>query len=185
MSYKVGNITDEQYKEHILKKNRARSEKETDKKLAEEGKCVVLTMDLQAVKVCPFVQSSKVFFKTKLCCHNFTIYDLTSRHCTYYWFTEYDYWKQLPSRHKASNEVPIYPPLNKSKLPIKKSKFDHLQALKTLIAMDDLVRCPDVPTHVVKKSKLGNYILKCRRGVQTPAPPPGKCHTTCIYILNC
>nr|CAI5864338.1 unnamed protein product [Callosobruchus analis] len=41
--------------------------------------------------------------------------------------------------------------------------------------MDDLVRCPDVPTHVVKKSKLGNHILKCRisRGVQTPAPPPG------------
>nr|CAI5839603.1 unnamed protein product [Callosobruchus analis] len=40
--------------------------------------------------------------------------------------------------------------------------------------MDDLVRCPDVPTHVVKKSKLGNHILKCRirRGVQTPAPPP-------------
>nr|CAI5866567.1 unnamed protein product [Callosobruchus analis] len=163
VSYKVGNITDEQYKEHILKKNRARSEKATDKKLAEEGKCVVLTMDLQAVKVCPFVQSSKVFFKTKLCCHNFTIYDLTSRHCTCYWFTEYDCalpneptvtdiralscnvegyidfdedWKQLPSRDKASNEVPIYPPLNKSKLPIKKSKFDHLQALKTVLPED-------------------------------------------------
>nr|CAI5854185.1 unnamed protein product [Callosobruchus analis] len=55
VSYKVGNITDEQYKEHILKKNRAMSEKETDKKLAEEGKCVLLTIDLQAVKVCPFV----------------------------------------------------------------------------------------------------------------------------------
>nr|CAI5823227.1 unnamed protein product [Callosobruchus analis] len=45
-------------------------------------------------------------------------------------------WKQLPSRHKASNEVPIYPPLNKSKLPIKKSKFDHLQALKTVLPED-------------------------------------------------
>nr|CAI5858395.1 unnamed protein product [Callosobruchus analis] len=45
-------------------------------------------------------------------------------------------WKQLPSRHKASNEVPIYPPLNKSKLPIKKSKFDHLQAPKTVLPED-------------------------------------------------
>ncbi|CAH1995533.1 unnamed protein product [Acanthoscelides obtectus] len=90
VSYRVGNISNEKYTEHIKKKDRARLEKETDKKLAEEGKCIVLTMDLQAVKVCPIVQSSMVFFKTKLCCHNFTIYDVTSRNATCYWFTESD-----------------------------------------------------------------------------------------------
>nr|CAI5834545.1 unnamed protein product [Callosobruchus analis] len=126
VSYKVGNITDEQYKEHILKKNRARSEKETDKKLAEEGKCVVLTMDLQAVSRKP---------------NEPTVTDIRALSYNVEGYIDYklnfdEDWKQLPSRHKASNEVPIYPPLNKSKLPIKKSKFDHLQALKTVLPED-------------------------------------------------
>lgn len=52
------------------------------------GNCTVLTMDLEAVKVCPYSTASALYFKTKLTCHNFTLYDLTSRHCTCYWFTE-------------------------------------------------------------------------------------------------
>lgn len=45
-------------------------------------------MDLQAVKVCPYVQASAIFFKLKVCCHNFTIYDLVTNMAKCYWFTE-------------------------------------------------------------------------------------------------
>lgn len=50
VGYKVGNSSFDIYKwTHF-------EEKETDKTLAAEGKWVVLTMDLLAVKVCPLVQ---------------------------------------------------------------------------------------------------------------------------------
>ncbi|CAH2084777.1 unnamed protein product [Euphydryas editha] len=83
-----GNIDEHVYQEHLIKKNRAREEKEKDKKDAGLGKCILLTMDLEAVKVCPYSTASALYFKTKLTCHNFTVFDLTSRHCTCYWFTE-------------------------------------------------------------------------------------------------
>lgn len=90
VAHKVGNLSDDKYAEHIKRKDRARTEKATDKDLAQSGQCIVLTMDLQAVKVCPVVQASSIFFKTKLSCHNFTIYDVVSHHSTCYWFTECD-----------------------------------------------------------------------------------------------
>lgn len=90
VSNKVGNLSDDTYTEHVKRKDRAWTEKATDKNLAQRGECIVLTMDLQAVKVCPVVQASSIFFKTKLSCHNFTIYDVASHHSTCYWFTECD-----------------------------------------------------------------------------------------------
>lgn len=47
---------------------------------------MILAMDLQAV--CLFITASAVYYKTKLCVHNFTIYDLVSHDCTCYWFNE-------------------------------------------------------------------------------------------------
>lgn len=47
-------------------------------------------MDLESVKVCPNLNTSAIFFKTKLCCHNFTIYNLKTHSATCYWFTEVD-----------------------------------------------------------------------------------------------
>ncbi|CAG9773208.1 unnamed protein product [Ceutorhynchus assimilis] len=73
---------------HIENKNKAREEKIKGKKLAEEGKYIVLTMDLQAVKLSPYVPAGKLYFKTNLCCHNFTIYDLATRDVACYWFSE-------------------------------------------------------------------------------------------------
>lgn len=86
--FEVGSLTEEQYKKHIDAKNRAREEKDYDKKKAIEGSAVVLTMDVQAVKVCPSLNASALYYKTKLCCHNFTIYDLASHAATCYWFNE-------------------------------------------------------------------------------------------------
>jgi hypothetical protein len=45
-------------------------------------------MDVEAVKVAPWITASAIFFKTKLSCHNFTIYDLVSRRVVCFWFDE-------------------------------------------------------------------------------------------------
>lgn len=88
VKYEVGHLSDEQWQVHVNQKNRARLEKDNDKAKAQQKECRVLTMDLQAVKVSPWVQASTSFFKTKLCCHNFTIYDLDSREVCCFWFDE-------------------------------------------------------------------------------------------------
>lgn len=87
-SFKYGNVSEQEYKNHIERKEKARKNKTEDKERAENGECVVLTMDLQAVKLCPFIPANQVYFKTKLCCHNFTVYDLSSKDATCYWFSE-------------------------------------------------------------------------------------------------
>lgn len=89
-AYNVGNVSNEEWSVHLRKKDRARDEKEIDKIHAQENTCIVLTMDLQAVKVCPNVNASAIFFKTKLCCYNFTVYNLESHEVVCYWFTEVD-----------------------------------------------------------------------------------------------
>lgn len=88
VGHKEGNIDEHIYQEHLIKKNRAREEKAKDKEDAALGHCILLTMDLESVKVCPYSTASALYFKTKLTCHNFTLFDLTTRHCTCYWFTE-------------------------------------------------------------------------------------------------
>jgi hypothetical protein len=49
---------------------------------------VVFTMDFQAVKICPYLKVSALYYKSKLCVHNFTMYNLSSRDCTCYWWDE-------------------------------------------------------------------------------------------------
>lgn len=88
VGHQTGNVSEDDFQTHLCKKNRAREEKNTDKREAINGKCIALTMDLQSVKVCPFITASAVYYKTKLCVHNFSIYDLASHDCTCYWFTE-------------------------------------------------------------------------------------------------
>ncbi|CAG5019057.1 unnamed protein product [Parnassius apollo] len=95
--YETKNVTEEVYKKHIEKKKAARLEKEADKKLAIDGKITVLTVDLQKEKVCPKVQASAVYYKTKLCCHNFTVYNLATHEVTCYW------WHECEGELQASN----------------------------------------------------------------------------------
>lgn len=45
-------------------------------------------MDLQAVKLAPYLQAGAFYYKTKLCVHNFTVYNMTTHDATCYWFTE-------------------------------------------------------------------------------------------------
>lgn len=87
-SYKAGNITEEIYQQHVSRKDLARQEKTLDKEAAKKGMLHVVTADLQAVKLCPFLKASALYFKTKLMVHNFTVYNLGTNDVKCYWFDE-------------------------------------------------------------------------------------------------
>ncbi|CAF4857457.1 unnamed protein product [Pieris macdunnoughi] len=70
--YKLGHVTKETYDDHVNKKNEARMEKESDK----EKKEFVFSADLQAVLLAPRSNVSSNYYKTKLCVHNWCIYDM-------------------------------------------------------------------------------------------------------------
>lgn len=86
--YKNGNLEEEEYNIHIQRKDLARKEKEEDKKMAIAGECHVITVDVQAVKLSPHIPASSLYYKQKLCCHNFTLYNLVNNQATCYWFDE-------------------------------------------------------------------------------------------------
>lgn len=73
-SFKLGHITKDFYEEHVKRKNEARIEKESDK-IKEE---FVFTADLQAVLLAPRSNVSTNYYKTKLCVHNWCIFDMKS-----------------------------------------------------------------------------------------------------------
>lgn len=75
IAYKTKNLGDEEYRDHIMKKDEARLEKDNDKK----GDNEVYTMDLQSVLLCPRSNVSSLYYKTKLIVHNFTIYNLKTQ----------------------------------------------------------------------------------------------------------
>lgn len=85
-SHKLGNVEQRDYESHITQKDRARKEKIKDKEDALKGKVCVFTMDVQAVQLVPVVPAGMVYFKQKLACHNFTIYNLANdRVVCYVW----------------------------------------------------------------------------------------------------
>lgn len=86
--FKSGNLSQQDYDKHVSLKNRARAEKEADKESAKSGNCTTLTMDVQAVKLCPSIPANALYYKTKLNCHNFTVYDIATHECTCYWYDE-------------------------------------------------------------------------------------------------
>ena len=64
-------------------------EKNHDKETAENDDSVkVITMDVQAVLLCPKLNASALCYKTKLQCHNFTIYDLKLKAVDCYFWHE-------------------------------------------------------------------------------------------------
>lgn len=81
VGFREGQICQEVYNCHIADKDQARYFKDLDKVRASEsqGTISVATMDLQQVLLCPKSFSSAVYYRRKLCVHNFTVYDLVSK----------------------------------------------------------------------------------------------------------
>lgn len=90
LEFKNNNIDEKIWKTHDENKKKAREEHDRDKNKALNDECILLCMDMQAVKMSPSLHATKIYFRTKLACHNFTIYDCASHQCTCYWFTEVD-----------------------------------------------------------------------------------------------
>ena len=88
-SFSLGHISQEDYDEHIIKKNEAQQAKKQAKELANEGTLVV-TMDVQSVLLAPKLQASAVYYKKKIQLHNFTIYELNNSDVTLYVWNETD-----------------------------------------------------------------------------------------------
>lgn len=90
IGHKLGNVADEIYSSHLQRKEMARSSKEEDKKACQEsdGKLLVLTVDVQAVKLAPVLKASAIYYKTKLCVHNYTVYNLANGEVTCYLWDE-------------------------------------------------------------------------------------------------
>lgn len=87
-SYEAGQVEEVDYYAHVAKKEAARAEKAKDKEMGDDGKCIVLTQDLQSVKICPSFNASALYYKTKLICHNFTIFDINKHTARCCWFDE-------------------------------------------------------------------------------------------------
>ena len=58
---------------------------------------MVLTLDLQVVLLAPRVFANANYYKTKLCCHDFTIYNLSNRDVMWY------IWLEVNGELKSSN----------------------------------------------------------------------------------
>lgn len=97
VQHKVGQLSDEDWGNHIRNKEKARTEKQKDKDEALAGNCIVLAADLQAVKLAPCLKASALYYKTKLCVHNYTIYNLKTHSVVCYW------WNESEGELKASN----------------------------------------------------------------------------------
>ena len=80
-SYEEGNLADEEYQIHVSRKEESRKEKASDKEIAikSNGEIVLLTVDVQAVLIAPFLKASALYYKTKLACHNYTVYNMVTK----------------------------------------------------------------------------------------------------------
>ncbi|KAK6168332.1 hypothetical protein SNE40_020889 [Patella caerulea] len=87
--YQAGNVQEDKYKAHIKRKDDARNQKDSDKERAMIDSTVkVITLDLQAVLLAPNLKASAMYYKTKLGCHNYTVYDLATKECVCYFWHE-------------------------------------------------------------------------------------------------
>ncbi|ESO99436.1 hypothetical protein LOTGIDRAFT_158521 [Lottia gigantea] len=83
--FEVGNISEEEYNLHIARKIDARNEKIRDKLRAEtDGSVKVVSLDLQSLLLCPLLTASSMYYKIKLGCHNYTIFDLVTKEAMNY-----------------------------------------------------------------------------------------------------
>ncbi|KAJ8889181.1 hypothetical protein PR048_008675 [Dryococelus australis] len=75
--HSAGNVSVEEYNQHVSKNIKARVEKEIDK--TGVGGIHAYNMDLQKFHLVPSLNTLAVYYKTKLLVHNFTLFDLKAK----------------------------------------------------------------------------------------------------------
>lgn len=78
IAFKNGNVAADEYANHLQRKEKSRKEKDNDKEHSETD-TIVYTMDVQAVLLCPRMQASATYYKTKLKVHNYTHYNIKTK----------------------------------------------------------------------------------------------------------
>lgn len=101
VAYKVGNISEAEFRSHRAEIEICRKQKEKDVEDGLLGLCILLCQDVQAVQLCPKLLASALYFKLKLQVHNFTIYDIISHKSSNY------IWDETQGEVKASIFVSI------------------------------------------------------------------------------
>lgn len=86
--YEMNQISEDDYAVHMAYIESAREEKQLDKSRAQKNEVYCFTMDMQAVKLCPSLKASSLYYSMKLKCHNYTIYNLATNDCYNYWWHE-------------------------------------------------------------------------------------------------
>lgn len=90
-SYQLKNVSQQDYDTHILKKDEARHAKNIAiENLKNNPDSIVITVDVQSVLLAPKLLAGALYYKQKLQCHNFTIYDCRSGDVTIYFWHEAD-----------------------------------------------------------------------------------------------
>jgi len=88
-SFKTHQVSEEKYHKHVMNKNLAREQLAIDTEKAKNLEKIVFTMDVQAVKLCPAMNASALYYSMKLKVHNFTLYNVGNEHdCHNYWWNE-------------------------------------------------------------------------------------------------
>lgn len=85
VGYKENTETQEKYDAHQKRKRDARLEKENDEN---RPNTLVFTMDMQGVLLSPYLKASSLYYKMKLCVHNFTIFHKRSKDVSCYLWHE-------------------------------------------------------------------------------------------------
>jgi hypothetical protein len=88
-SHSAGNVAQDEYEDHILKKEEAHMAKENAKEQC-NNKTVVVTMDAQSVLLAPLLMASAIYYKRKLQVHNMTFYRLNDGEVDLYIWNESD-----------------------------------------------------------------------------------------------
>ena len=104
VGYHHNNVSKDGYDKHIARKDKASTEKDSDKEMAqslEDDSMSVWTFDTQSVMLCPQTKASALYFRTKLQVHNFTLYNNCTREGFCY------FWVETEGELKAENFTSI------------------------------------------------------------------------------
>lgn len=90
-SFQLKNVSQDVYEVHIQKKNEARyAKKIAIENLKSNPDIAVITVDVQSVLLAPKLLAGALYYKQKLQCHNFTIYNSRTADVTIYFWHEAD-----------------------------------------------------------------------------------------------
>ncbi|VEN40009.1 unnamed protein product [Callosobruchus maculatus] len=178
--HEVNNISEEKWLEHQQMKEDARREMKADTERAKLDKSLmVITMDLQAVLLCPLLKASAIYRKKKLIFHNFTMFNNVTHETSKTNTngpTELDTF--LPQDNSITNGVTKYKVTKGNDLEAANTEFDPFKNRQNDHPTTNL----NTLTHLLKAS-LGTGILSMPAAFQAAGLALGIFSTILVSII--